>query len=111
MEERLSFAAALCGMEAADEILTALVEAATESLTSRLKEGVTPEDCGRAFPLAVAAVAAKAYEGGLGAGSVSEFTAGAVSLRLEQQAQGAAAAAIDLLRPWLRDGDFAFRGV
>ena len=110
MEETLRYAAVICGKDTADETLTALAQAAESCLALRLREGVTAEDCGKAFPLAAAAMAAEAYLAAQ-AGGVSAFTAGSLSLSLEESRDGFTRSALNLLGPWLRDGGFAFRGV
>lgn len=110
MDEIISLAASLCGMETADEILVALCEAARDCLALRLKEGVAPEDCGKAFPIAAAAIAAKGRREGL-EGGVGSFTAGSVSLSVTQEGDRFTSAALGLLEPWLRDSGFGFRRV
>lgn len=111
MDEIISLAASLCGMETADAILVALCEAAHDCLSLRLKEGVSPQDCGRAFPIAAAAIAAKGRREGLESGNVSSFTAGSVSLSVTQEGDRFTSAALGLLEPWLRDSNFGFRRV
>lgn len=111
MSEALALAAALCGLETADTLLMALCQAAWDTLALRLRGEFTPEDCGQAFPLAVAALAAESHRAALGAGEVTGFTAGSVSLALGQSDDGFAEAVLELLGPWLRDGAFGFRRV
>lgn len=111
MDEIISLAASLCGVEAADTILIALCEAARDCLALRLKEGVVPEDCGKAFPIAAAAIAAKGRREGMENGGVGSFTAGSVSLSVTQEGDRFTSAAMSLLEPWLRDSGFGFRRV
>lgn len=111
MSEALSLAAAFCGLDAADALLTALCQAAWEALTLRLREGTAPEDCGKAFPLAAAAMAAESYRDSLGTGDVTGFTAGSVSLSVGRSGDGFVQSVVNLLGPWLRDGAFGFRRV
>ncbi len=111
MDEIIALAASFAGAEEADGVLTALCEAAVDCLKMRLREGVSPQDCGKAFPIAAAAIAAKAREEGLGRGGVSSFAAGSVSLSVSEGGDRFTSAALELLRPWLRDGSFGFRGV
>ena len=111
MSEALALAAALCGLETADTLLTALCQAAWDTLSLRLRDEFTPEDCGQAFPLAVAALAAESHREALGTGEVTGFTAGSVSLSVGQSGDGFAEAVLELLGPWLRDGAFGFRRV
>ena len=110
---------ALCRAMGADqeELLLPLVQAVEEQLARRLKEGVTPQDCGQAFPLAAAMIAMdhlSAMSGG-GGGETTSFTAGELSIRKESgggSGKSLAAQAGGLLAPWLRDsGGFAFQGV
>ena len=59
--------------EAEQPLLTALCEAAEAELARRLREGLTPEDCGGVFPCAAALLAAAGLppcRGGGGGGAV-----------------------------------------
>ena len=94
-----------------EEALEALCRAAQAQLAGRLREGVTPEDCGEAFDLACAWTALAGLEAG---GGVERFTAGSVSIQTGEG--GARAAALRsqaeaVLAPWLAGGGFHFRGV
>jgi len=114
---------ALCGAmgapEGQEELLLPLIQAVREQLAGRLRPGVTPEDCGTAFPLAAAMVVMDRLSGISGGGSAEEvtsFTAGDLTVRKEsgsggQTAKGLTEQAEGLLSPWLRDGGFAFQGV
>lgn len=111
MEEVLKLAAAL-GKREADEELSLLCAAAVEELTGMLREGCSPEECGGVFALAAAWMALA----GLGAGDdgVESFTAGEVSIRKEDGAQRRKALrmqAMEVMKPYLRDDGFVFRGV
>ena len=101
-----------------EELLLPLALAVEKQLAGRLKEGVSPKDCGTAFPLAAAMVVMdrlSAATGGGGAGEVTSFTAGDLTVRKETGSGGASrslsAQAEGLLSPWLRDAGFVFRGV
>lgn len=101
-----------------EELLLPLALAVKEQLAGRLKEGVSPEDCGTAFPLAAAMVVMdrlSAAAGGGGAGEVTSFTAGDLTVRKETGSGGTnrslSAQAEGLLSPWLKDAGFVFRGV
>ncbi len=109
MEEIIALAAFLCGEETADDILAALCQAAAESLSRKLLDGVKPGDCGKAFPLAAAAIAAKARQEGQS--SVAGFTAGALSLSVTEEGDRFTSAALALLEPWMKDSEFGFRRV
>lgn len=111
MGEILTIAAKLCGADEEDALLASLCQAAYDSLLLRLRDGVTVEECGKAFPIAVAAMAAKAWEDGVGVGAVNSFTAGSVSLSVTQEGDRFASAALGLLEPWLKDDSFGFRRV
>lgn len=101
-----------------EELLLPLALAVKEQLAGRLKEGVSPEDCGTAFPLAAAMVVMdrlSAATGGGGGGEITSFTAGDLTIRKEAGSGGTSrtlsAQAEGLLFPWLRDDGFVFRGV
>lgn len=108
MDEILTMAAQISGGEKEDTLLVALCQSAYDSLKMRLREDVEPEECGKAFPIAVAALAAKAWEDGVGAGAISSFAAGSVSLSVSQEGDRFTSAAIELLRPWMKDQGFGF---
>jgi hypothetical protein len=96
--------------EGRDDLLLPLVQMAEQTLTARLKPGITAEDCGAAFPLAVAMTAVAGLEGM--EGEVSSFTAGDVTVRRGGgHAAALTARAEGLLAPWLKETGFAFRGV
>ena len=101
-----------------EELLLPLARAVEQQLAGRLKEGVSPEDCGTAFPLAAAMTVMdrlSAVTGG-GSGEVTSFTAGELTIRKEsgnggQAGKSLSAQAEGLLAPWLGDTGFVFRGV
>ena len=109
---------ALCRTMGADEdqehLLIPLIRAAVSDLEGRLKQGLTPEDCGAVFPLAAAMVAMDGLEGVSGGGRVTSFTAGEVTVRAENapgSGTSLASRAERLLSPWLGKTGFAFQGV
>lgn len=104
-------AAAISGGEKTDPLLEALCQAAYGAIKMRLREDVSLEDCGKAFPVAVAAIAVKAWENGVGEGAISSFAAGSVSLSVTQEGDRFTSAAIELLRPWMKDDGFGFQRV
>ena len=77
---------------------------------------VAPEDCGGAFPLAAAWVALAELAAGQD-GGVERFTAGAVSVQMKGGQDAAARRAVlrlqarQVMRPYIRDEGFVFRGV
>lgn len=114
MEERmLEMAMRLGKVDEGDrEVLELLCAQAAEELTLRLRKGVTPEQCGDAFPLAGAWLALA----GLSAAGdgVERFTAG--DLTIQHREGGARETAYRLqaeqvIRPYVRDDGFVFRGV
>lgn len=118
-EEILALCRAMGAGEDQEELLLPLVLAVREQLSGRLREGVLPEDCGPAFPLAAAMTAMdrlSAAAGGENTGAVTSFTAGDLTIRKEAGSGGRSgkslsAQAGELLAPWLEDQSFAFQGV
>ena len=102
-----------------EELLLPLARAVEQQLAGRLKEGVVPEDCGTAFPLAAAMTVMdrlSAVTGGGSGGEVTSFTAGDLTIRREsgnggQAGKSLSAQAEGLLAPWLGDTGFVFQGV
>lgn len=98
------------------DTLRALCGPARLEVAGWLKEGTAPEACGGAFPLAAAWVALAALEAGQD-GGVERFSAGAVSVQMKSGQDAAARSAAlrlqarQVLRPFLRDEGFVFRGV
>lgn len=97
-----------------EELLLPLALAVEKQLAGRLKEGVSPEDCGTAFPLA-AAMTVMDRLSKLGGGSVGEmtsFTAGDLTIhRQAGSGRSLSGQAEGLLAPWLGDTGFVFQGV
>jgi len=112
---------ALCGAMGAtsdrEELLIPLVQAVQKELAGRLREGTAPEDCGPAFPLAVAMTTMdrlSGMTGGGGRGEVISFTAGELAIRREAgggEKKSLSRQAEELLAPWLGDTGFVFQGV
>lgn len=105
--------AVLLGKTEESEGLRTLCEAAEDELTGWLREGVTAADCGQCFVLAGAWLALAAREVAEDDG-VSSFTAGEVTVRQgDRKARGQALRlqARQVMRPYLRDEGFSFRGV
>ena len=116
MEERIiALCHSLGATEDQEELLLPLVQAAQVALSSRLKDGVLPEDCGGAYPLACAMVAMDSLLESTGQGAeVTSFTAGELSIQTRNGSGvsgGLRAQADRLLAPWLADVRFQFRGV
>jgi len=103
--------------EAEQELLKALCSAARQRWALRLRQGVTEEDCGTAFACAVAFTAAADLMAGGSNGSVSNFTAGEISVKTASAAERAGNAealcrtAERLMTPFAESDDFSFKGV
>ena len=117
-ETVLTLARELSGaVEAEEALLELLCQAAEQRWNKRLRPGVTAEDCGEAFPCAVAFTAAADLAAARGGEGVSGFTAGSVSLRIRSAAESCALAeslrrtAERLMAPFAAPVDFCFRGV
>lgn len=110
---------ALCGAMGAaadqEELLLPLIQAVCERFAGRLREGVTPEDCGPAFPLAAAMTVMdrlSGITGGGSAGEVTSFTAGDLTIRRRAESRKSLSEqAEELLAPWLKTTGFCFQGV
>ena len=109
--------AALCRAMGAgqEELLLPLALAVEKQLAGRLKEGVSPGDCGTAFPLAAAMLVTdrlSGMTGGGGSGEVTSFTAGDLTIhRQAGSGRSLSGQAEGLLAPWLGDTGFVFQGV
>lgn len=117
-ETILTLAKVLSGAgEDEEPLLEALCQAAERQWERRLRPGVTAEDCGEAFPCAVAFTAAADLAAARGGDGVSGFTAGSVSVRIRSAAESCALAeslrrtAERLMAPFAAPEDFCFRGV
>lgn len=98
--------------DAERERLGLLCAAAAEELERGLREGVTREDCGKAFPLAAAWMALGDLGTGDRADGVESFTAGGLTLRMGERDGGPLRSrGLELMRPYLRDEGFSFVGV
>lgn len=113
MTERIVETAALLGRREKSEELTLLCEQAAAELTAQLREGLTPEECGGAFILAAAWLALAELETA-GEGDVKSFTAGDVTVHKrdgEGRREALRLQAKQVMRPYLKDEGFIFRGV
>ena len=96
-------------------LLKVLCGAAVSSLASRLREGLTPEDCRGDFITAASLHALAALGSAAAEGLVEEFKAGDLTVRQGTAAMDAAARCLQmqaetLMGPYLKDR-FAFLGV
>ena len=115
-QEIMALCRSLGAGEDQEELLLPLVQAAQTRLAGRLRAGVSPEDCGPAFLLAVALTAVEELEGAAGDDrSVTSFTAGDLTIRREtgggRSAGSCGQLAQELLSPWLGETGFCFQGV
>lgn len=115
-EEIMSLCRAMGVSAEREELLLPLIRAVCELLAARLKAGIAPEDCGPAFPLAVAMIAIDRLSGMTGGGGeVTSFTAGELTIRKEAGSSGQnrtlSVQAEELLAPWLRNTGFLFQEV
>ena len=118
-ETILSLAQSLTDAAQTEQTLLGLLcTAAEREWEARLREGITPSDCGDAFPCAAAFTAAANLLIGRGSGgTVSSFTAGAVSANEKSAAEIKAAAnalqslSARLMAPYTAEDTFCFLGV
>ncbi len=113
-EKILSLCRAMGAGADQEELLLPLIQAAQARLAGALRAGVSPADCGDAFPVAAAVLAMGGLEQCTGGDRVTSFPGGEVSIRTGGAGKGAdspAARAERLLIPWLGAAGFAFQGV
>ena len=117
-ETILSLAQSLTDAAQTEQTLLGLFcTAAEREWEARLRDGITPSDCGDAFPCAAAFTAAANLLTGRGGGTVSSFTAGSVSASEKSAAEIKAAAnalrslSARLMAPYTAEDTFCFRGV
>lgn len=98
-------------------LLETLCRVAESGWAHRLREGVTPEDCGSAFPCAAAFTAAEYLNIGRSGAAAEDFKAGDISVEGRSAADSAALAqslrlaAERLMAPYAVEAEFAFRRV
>ena len=115
-ETVLTLARAVSGAGEQDEVLLeTLCRAAEAYWRGRLRQGVTAEDCGEAFPCAAAFTAAADLAAGQD-GGIESFTAGSVSVKgggesAARRAESLRRSAEERMAPFASRGDFAFQGV
>lgn len=109
----IEMAVALGGIDY-DESLYCICDGVVEELTAQLRPGVAPEDCGEAFILAAAWMALAQRELADADGEMERFTAGEVTIQKGNsnvRREALLLQARQVIRPWLRDEGFSFRGV
>lgn len=99
-----------------EAVLEALCRAAVAELSGKLKDGLSPEDCGGAFPVAAAWLALAGLCAGQIAGEDAvSWSAGAVSVSgavpAGERAGGLREQAMRLMAPYVEDEGFWFQGV
>ena len=97
------------------DLLNILCVAATRSLTARLREGLTPDDCKADFIAAASLMALAALAGVSGEVPVEQITAGDFTIRKGTISYDAASNCLRnqaelMIAPYLKDR-FSFRGV
>lgn len=113
VEQVLELTQALCGPGQDEDVLRTLCESACRVLDRRLKDGLTAEDCGGAYPLAAAWMAADWLRGTQGFDGITSLSAGDISVRREGGGDGGGLSrrALEIMSPFLRADGFVFRGV
>ena len=97
------------------DLLSVLCGAATRSLTARLREGLTPEDCKADFVAAASLFALAAMNAADEKNAVEEFKAGDLTVKQNLHSRDAASRCLHhqaelMIMPYLRDR-FSFTGV
>ena len=112
-EQVLELAQALCGPGQDETVLRTLCESACRALDWRLKDGLEPEDCGGAYPLAAAWMAMDWLRGSQGMDGVTYLSAGDLTVRREGGGDDGnlSQRALGIMAPFLQDTGFVFRGV
>lgn len=112
-EQVLELVQALCGPGQDETVLGTLCANACGALNRRLKDGLTAEDCGEAYPLAAAWLAMDWLRGAQGLDGITALSAGDLSVRREGNCDGGKLSrrAMELMAPFLRDDGFCFQGV
>ena len=119
MMQELTFAQALMLTGELDnrnrELLRLLCGAAASSLELRLKEGISPQDCGKDFVVAASLYAVAALEDAREETVLEEFKAGDLTVKKSASSRDAASRCLEIqaqriLAPFLKDR-FSFMGV
>ncbi len=112
-EQVMALVQALAGAGQDGDVLRMLCANACRTLDRRLKDGLDPEDCHGAYPLAAAWLAMDWLRCGQGLEGVTALSAGDISVRREGGGDGESLSrkAFELMTPYFRDEGFVFRGV
>ena len=97
------------------DLLRILSAASASSLASRLKEGITPEDCKADFVAAASLLALSSLNGADSEDALEEFKAGDLTVKRGGSRKDAASRCLQrqaemMILPYLKDR-FAFQGV
>ena len=104
---------ALGGTGQNEDVLRTLCRNACNMLNRRLRDGLMAEDCGEAYPLAAAWIALDWLRGGQGMYGVTYLSAGDLTVRRDGGGDDGSLSqrAYEIMKPFLRDDGFVFRGV
>ena len=96
-----------------ETVLRTLCQNACNMLDRRLKDGLTAENCGGAYPLAAAWLALDWLRGSQGMDGVTYLSAGDLTVRREGGGDDGSLSrrAMEIMDPFLRDDGFVFLGV
>lgn len=114
VERVLELAKSLRPVSGGEEtLLEMLCRAACQRLDSRLREGVTADDCADAYVTAAVWLALAGLSESGASNGISRFSAGDVTIEKSggNAQSGLESQAWELMCPYLRDDDFVFRGV
>lgn len=112
-EQVMELVQALGGAGQDEDVLRMLCANACRTLDRRLRDGLTPEDCQGAYPLAAAWIAMDWLRSGQGLEGVTSLSAGDISVRRDGTSEVGKLPqqAMELMAPFFRDDEFVFRGV
>lgn len=112
-EQVMELVQALGGAGQDEDVLRTLCANACRLLDRQLRDGLTPEDCQGAYPLAAAWLAMDWMRGTQGLDGVTSLSAGDISVRRDGAAEVGklSGRAMELMAPFCRDDGFVFRGV
>ena len=114
-EQVMELVQALGGAGQDETLLETVCAAACRTLDQKLKDGLAPEDCQGAYPLAAAWLAMDWLRSGRGLEGVTALSAGDISVRREASGGDGSSRltqkAMELMGPYLKSDGFVFRGV
>lgn len=112
-EQVMELVRALGGAGQDEDVLRMLCANACRTLDRRLRDGLTPEDCQGAYPLAAAWIAMDWLRSGQGLEGITSLSAGDISVRRDGASEVGKLPqqAMELMAPFFRDDGFVFRGV